>query len=85
MSSSCVLLFYSASANALPTIETFKVGCSDEMLGRMDKLTAIFAECTEQECPLDWEEEEQVPCDWRPCLDPVLPYLGAVHDVSSCG
>ena len=78
---------FSAGETAVATIETFKVGCSQEMTTRIDKITNLFGGCTTLICPQEIEEETNdavTPCNWQSCVDKIMPYLKAVHGVGSC-
>lgn len=44
---------------------------------------------TMHQCPeqIEMEEEENMggPCNWKDCVKPILPFIKAVHDETSCG
>ena len=75
-----------AISTAEATVATFKVGCSDETTARINKISDLLAHPTMRHCPQEIKEDSDalIPCDWRSCVDMMMPYMKAVHRVGSC-
>ena len=74
---------HSNQANVRKTLLSFHSGCEGQFTTQIDSLSRLLEEIFMSKCLPEVDEEEpgdDVLCDWRSCVSPIIPYLASKHE-----
>ena len=80
------LVSFSSQADIATVAQNYLVGCSSGMTAKINFISNSLGICSV--CPQKIEEPEEqvedVVCDWKSCVKPIIVYLRAVHNEDKC-